>query len=204
MAFSFQDIDPGLSHALGMFGIGGGSDYQRPPGTIGTDQVLKFLNRGMNLDQIMAMGPMSSRHIGRSQNKLMKAGLTPEQIQQLRGGGFGIGAGGAGAGPMGMDPFQAMLPSLFGQSALFSNPAASQWLQSLFQTQQQQQPQVLGAPMPFEGPGIPNFGPQMPQPGKGRPGPAPNPFVGLRSLSGPFGNGGGALTPFQPGKSRFF
>lgn len=190
-----------LPHAFSALGgLFGGGGYKRPEGTIGTDQVIKMLKHGSDFEDIMAMGmPMSSRYMGHAQQKLMKHGLTPEQINALRGGGFGMGGGSpAQMGPMGFNPFMAMMPAMM-NPATFSNPSAAGWLQSVF-SQQMGQPQVGpgqypgggSSPLPF---GSPNFGGFGRPPGK--PGPAPSPFVGLRGLAGPFGNGGGAMLPFQ-------
>ena len=176
----------GLQALPALGGLFGGSDYRRPAGTIGTDQVLSMLRQGMSLEEIMAMGPMSSRFMANSQRKLMKAGLSAEDIQKLRAGPGAFGGG--GAGPMGMEAFQGLLPGLFSNPAVFSNPAAQGWLQSLFPSGP-----AAGAP---SAPPSPGFQPWV-WSGSGRdgPGPAPNPMLGLQSLAGPFGNGGGPLVP---------
>jgi hypothetical protein len=189
-------VAPMVFDALG--GLFGGSDYQRPEGTIGTDQVIKMLKSGMKPEQIAQIAPMSSRFMGHAQKKLMKHGLSPEQIQMLRGGSMGMGGGpGAamGGGPMGMGAFQAMMPAIMSNSSAFANPAAAGWLQSLF-------PQSPGGVVPGNYPGggtsplpLGGGGGFAPWRSPGKPGPAPSPFVGLNRLSGPFGNGGGPMVP---------
>lgn len=165
----------------------GGSGFKRPPGTIGTDQIVKLLQQGLSFDDILAQGlPFVPRHQQKAVQKLTRAGLDPQQIAQLRN----PAASGAGAGPFGIPAFQSLLPALAGNPALFSNPAAAGFLSSLFPSAPAQTPAPSPLPLPLGLPGGFNpFG------GAGKPGPSPNPTVGLRALSGPFGNGGGPISP---------
>lgn len=188
----------GLSLLPSLGGLFGGKDYQRPAGTIGTDQVLNLLKQGLSVDQIAGMGPMSSRFMANAQRKLTKAGLSAADIQKLRGGAFGPMSGlGGSPGPMGMDAFQSLMPSFAGNPAVFSNPAAAGWLSSLFAQAASPSGPVPVPPTPGPTP-IPfndRFSPWRDYNPKGVPGPAPNPTLGLAALAGPFGNGGGPMIP---------
>lgn len=96
-----------------------------------------------------------------------------------------------GAGPMQrtfpvvnqpQNPFAQMGQQMAGPYQVAgANAGGLQWLQ-----------QILG------GMGGTNSG------GVGTRGPAPNPFIGLRRFAGPFGNGGGAISPRFGGQGRPF
>lgn len=181
----------GIGQSLGLFG-----GKERPPGTLSTDHILRLLREGKKPEEIAGLGPAAFMRPGRATRRLEKAGLSMEDIMMLRDGPMG-GAGGGGnvgGGPAGMAAFQALLPALMAQPAAFSNPAAASWLASLF---------------PKAGPAPTSPSPQFPMPFEGQPtgnrgtakiglrGPMPDPFVGLRRLAGPFGNGGAGIIPFN-------
>lgn len=193
----------GLGGALGgLFG----SDYKKPAGTISTDQVLKLLRQGMSPDDIAKIAPMSSRYMVRSQKKLMQAGLTQDQIQLMRAGPEQPDP--QAGSPASMGAFQGLLPAVFSNPSAFSSPEAANWLGSVFGVSPQTgqpipapsapAPTSLATPLALGAPG--GFTPWNSFAGKGTPGPSPDPFTGLRSLAGPFGNGGGALLPTSTGK----
>jgi hypothetical protein len=53
---------------------------------LGAKQTAKYLKKGMSLDQISGMGTLDSRLSNKQLKRLTKAGLSPEQIQQLQMG----------------------------------------------------------------------------------------------------------------------
>lgn len=210
-------IFPGIGTAIGA-GLGaiggwlGAGGRELPKGVMSGQDARKLLGQGLTVDQILAMGPVGTFHPGKSMKQFTKMGLSEQDAYRLlSSGGQGAGAGklakmfpqlaavasqmgspAQGGGPMGVPAFQAMLPAIMGNQAAFMNPAAQQWLGSMFPAGGFQPPAPAptfpgggSAPIPFEG--------NKPQPGK--PGPAPSPFLGLHALAGPFGNGGGPMIP---------
>jgi hypothetical protein len=213
-----------LKLLFGTGGLFGGKGL--PKGVMSGQDARKLLGAGYSVDDVLMKGPVGTYHPGQSMRQFEKMGVDPMDAYRLLAsggvglsklakkfpelaakfqkqgglGGSGIGGGGASMGPMGFDPFMAMLPALMGNQSLFSNPNASGWLNQVFA---QQMPQMVQPGRPS---GIPPGGIPLGVPGRGGyngpvgktpPGPSPDPFVGLRGLSGPFGNGGGSMLPFQ-------
>ena len=217
MGAELGSIIPGLGTLLGtgigglLGGLGALGGRELPKGVMSGKDARKLLGQGLTVDQILSLGPVGSFHPGKSMRQFEKMGISQEDAYRLlASGGQGAGAGklakkfpqlaatvgqfggmASGAGPMGVPGFEAMLPAIMGNQAAFINPAASQWLSSLFPSAAPTQP----APIPL---GVPGFGGLPGFSGGGKPGPAPNPFLGLNALAGPFGNGGGPISPSVP------
>lgn len=199
--------------------LGGSFDPRTGAFTINNPKNRDFSSQQAAIDAYLAgTGP---RPEGKQFSRLLKAIDASGYLTNPAGGAAQQNA----AAPWSTQAFAPMMPALLNQQAAFARPEAAQFLAAMTGQQAPawaggpaQAGGAFGpAPAnPFLAAGIKAGAPPMPagpiKPDLGTmyaggtpgfyaggqntsPGPAPNPFLGLNRLAGPFGNGGGPIAP---------